>query len=205
MNIEIKKSIKPINYFYAINLLETRLKDLHENNLMGICIPKKYGGRDADLKTYMLAASEIGRYCGATALTFNMHVSSCLATGYLADNLEMDDEKRNEHNNLRGMHYERILKKGSIYAQPFSEGNSSAAGKSAFGTTALRTDKGWIINGKKITSSKKKRLKIKKLSKKMNQKITIIGKINRNNKKNILLIDNKPKIIRNIQGYSHKF
>ena len=32
MNIEIKKSIKPINYFYAINLLETRLKDLHENN-----------------------------------------------------------------------------------------------------------------------------------------------------------------------------
>ena len=66
-----------------------------------------------------------------------------------ADNLDMDDEKRNEHNNLRAMHYERILKKGSIYAQPFSEGNSSAAGKSAFGTTALRTDKGWIINGKK--------------------------------------------------------
>ena len=32
MNIEIKKSIKTINYFYAINLLETRLKDLHENN-----------------------------------------------------------------------------------------------------------------------------------------------------------------------------
>ena len=54
---------------------------------------QKYGGRDADLKTYMLAASEIGRYCGATALTFNMHVSSCLWTGYLADNLEMDDEK----------------------------------------------------------------------------------------------------------------
>ena len=101
----------------------------------------------------MLAASEIGRYCGATALTFNMHVSSCLWTGYLADNLDMDDEKRNEHNNLRAMHYERILKKGSIYAQPFSEGNASAAGKSAFGTTALRTDKGWIINGKKIFAS----------------------------------------------------
>ena len=32
MNIEIKKSIKPVNYFDAINLLESRLKDLHENN-----------------------------------------------------------------------------------------------------------------------------------------------------------------------------
>ena len=32
MNIEIKKSIKPVNYFDAIKLLETRLKDLYENN-----------------------------------------------------------------------------------------------------------------------------------------------------------------------------
>ncbi len=32
MNLEIKKSIKPINYFDAINLLESRLNDLYENN-----------------------------------------------------------------------------------------------------------------------------------------------------------------------------
>ena len=31
MNIEIKKSIKPINYFDAINLLEKRLENLHNN------------------------------------------------------------------------------------------------------------------------------------------------------------------------------
>ncbi len=31
MNLEIKKSIKPVNYFDAINLLETRLKALHNN------------------------------------------------------------------------------------------------------------------------------------------------------------------------------
>jgi lipoyl(octanoyl) transferase len=30
MNIEIKKSIKPVNYFDAINLLEERLQQLHE-------------------------------------------------------------------------------------------------------------------------------------------------------------------------------
>jgi lipoyl(octanoyl) transferase len=31
MNIEIKKSIKPINYFSAIDLLEKRLEDLYKN------------------------------------------------------------------------------------------------------------------------------------------------------------------------------
>ena len=30
MNIEIKKSIKPVNYFEAINLLEERLQRLYE-------------------------------------------------------------------------------------------------------------------------------------------------------------------------------
>ena len=32
MSIEIKKSIKPINYFDAINAMETRLKELYEYN-----------------------------------------------------------------------------------------------------------------------------------------------------------------------------
>ena len=31
MSIEIKKSIKPVNYFDAINILESRLKELYEN------------------------------------------------------------------------------------------------------------------------------------------------------------------------------
>ena len=31
MNLEIKKSVKPVNYFESINLLETRLKDLYNN------------------------------------------------------------------------------------------------------------------------------------------------------------------------------
>ncbi len=32
MSIEIKKSIKPVNYFDAITILESRLKNLYENN-----------------------------------------------------------------------------------------------------------------------------------------------------------------------------
>ena len=56
-----------------------------------------------------------------------------------------------------------------------------------------------------FTSSKKNRNFIKNISRKMNQKITIIGKINKRFKKNLLLLDNKPINIVNFQGYSHKF
>ena len=48
-------------------------------------MPKKYGGLGADFLTYAMVAAEIGRYCGATALTFNMHVCSTLWRGVLAD------------------------------------------------------------------------------------------------------------------------
>jgi len=121
--------------------------------LLAICIPKSEGGLGADLKTYMMTAAEIGRYCGATALTFNMHVSSCLWTGDLLDRLELSDEIRAEHHAMRKRHYARIVEEGKIYAQPFSEGGAAAAGFKAFGTTALKFDGGWRINGKKIFAS----------------------------------------------------
>lgn len=127
--------------------------DLASSGLLGICIPESEGGLGADLKTYMLTATEIGRFCGATALTFNMHVSSCLWTGDLLDQLEFDDLTRDQHQAMRKLHYGRILNDGKIYAQPFSEGGAAAAGFKAFGTTALKVDGGWRINGKKIFAS----------------------------------------------------
>ena len=51
------------------------------------------------------------------------------------------------------MHYQRILKDGAIYAQPFSEGGAAAAGGVAFGTEAKPVDGGFIVNGKKIFAS----------------------------------------------------
>src|SRR5690242_17971564 len=60
-------------------------KDLHRAGLLGIAIPKAQGGFGAGYQTYALAAAEIGRYCGATALTWNMHVCSTLWSGPLAD------------------------------------------------------------------------------------------------------------------------
>ena len=56
-----------------------------------------------------------------------------------------------------------------------------------------------------FTASKNKRALIKSTEKKMNQKITRIGKINNVYKKNLIIMDNKPQNLTNIKGYSHKF
>ena len=100
-----------------------------------------------------MAAAEIGRYCGATALTWNMHVCSTLWSGPLADDLDMDAATRAEHERRRAVHYKRIVDDGAIYSQPFSEGGAAAAGGVAFGTEAKPVKGGWIVNGKKIFAS----------------------------------------------------
>tara|TARA_Y100000590_G_scaffold159916_1_gene183394 strand:+ start:1 stop:960 length:960 start_codon:yes stop_codon:yes gene_type:complete len=56
-----------------------------------------------------------------------------------------------------------------------------------------------------FTSSRKNRSLIKSIGKKMNQKVTIIGKINNGYKKNSILLDNNPQNLTNFNGYSHKF
>ena len=56
-----------------------------------------------------------------------------------------------------------------------------------------------------FTAPLKNRSLIKSVANKMNQKITIIGKINNNNKKNMIKLDNKSQILTKFKGYSHKF
>ena len=56
-----------------------------------------------------------------------------------------------------------------------------------------------------FTAPERKRLLIKSIGKKMNQKFTIIGKINNGNKKNLIKLDNKPLNLTKFKGYSHKF
>jgi alkylation response protein AidB-like acyl-CoA dehydrogenase len=128
-------------------------RDMHEEGLLAVCIPVEHGGEGADFQTYCLAAAELGRYCGATALSWNMHVCSTLWSGPLADDLPMGDHDRAAHNVRRGLHYRRIIEDGAIYAQPFSEGGAAAAGMVAFGTEARPVAGGFIVNGKKIFAS----------------------------------------------------
>ena len=127
--------------------------DLRDSGLLGVCIPEPYGGLGADYETYALVSAEIGRHCGATALSFNMHACSCLWIGSLADDLELSVDERATHERRRAAHYARVVEEGAIYAQTFSEGNEAAAGRAPFGTTARRVDGGWVLNGQKIFAS----------------------------------------------------
>ena len=127
--------------------------DLRDAGLLALCVPAADGGGGADYATYMMVAAEIGRFCGATALTWNMHISSTMWTGVLADGIAMTDAQRGEHARRRRLHFARVVNDGAIYAQPFSEGSAAAAGRAPFGTTATKVEGGWRINGRKIFAS----------------------------------------------------
>jgi alkylation response protein AidB-like acyl-CoA dehydrogenase len=127
--------------------------DLREAGFLKLCVPASHGGLGADYATYMMVAAEMGRHCGATALTWNMHICSTLWTGLLAEGIAMTEAERAEQAQRRELHFARVVKDGAIYAQPFSEGSAAAAGRAPFGTTAKKVDGGWRINGRKIFAS----------------------------------------------------
>jgi alkylation response protein AidB-like acyl-CoA dehydrogenase len=127
--------------------------DLREAGLLGICVPKAHGGFGADFTTYVMVAAELGRHCGSTALSFNMHVCSTLWAGAIADALDMTAEQRADHERIRKGHFARIVGEGRIYSQPFSEGGAAAAGKAPWGTRAIKVDGGYRVIGKKIFAS----------------------------------------------------
>ena len=127
--------------------------DLRASGLLGICVPAAYGGMGADFATYVMVAAELGRHCGATALSFNMHVSSCMWAGFIADALDMSPEQRAEHEAHRAVHFDRIVRQGKVYSQPFSEGGAAAAGKAPWGTLARPVEGGYAVSGKKIFAS----------------------------------------------------
>jgi len=130
--------------------------DLRSAGLLAICVPRAYGGLGADFATYVMVAAEIGRHCGSTALSYNMHVCSTMWSGFIADALDMSAAERDDHERIRAIHYRRVVADGKVYSQPFSEGGAAAAGKAPWGTLAIRdrgTQGGYRIKGKKIFAS----------------------------------------------------
>ncbi|MBT6275194.1 MAG: acyl-CoA/acyl-ACP dehydrogenase [Chromatiales bacterium] len=127
--------------------------DLYEKGLLALCIPEQYGGLGADFETYCLVAAELGRHCGATALTFNMHTCSMMWSGTLSDDLAMTPVQREQHERRRAVHYSRVIDDGAIFAQPFSEGAANVKGAAPYGTSVRKVDGGWVMNGRKIFAS----------------------------------------------------
>ncbi len=128
--------------------------DLRDAGFLGLVIPREYGGLGVSYADYARISAELGFWCGTTALTFNMHTSSMLWSGALADDLPMTETQRRQHNENRSRIYAGVVEAGHIFAQPFSEPNSAAAaGKAPFGTEATAVEGGFRISGRKHFAS----------------------------------------------------
>ncbi len=126
--------------------------DFCDNGLLAICVPAAYGGLGATYADYVRVSEEIGRYCGATALTFNMHNATMLWCGEVADMLAMSDLDRAAHERIRTAMYFGVVEHGHIHSQPFSEGLAPGA-TSGIATRAAPVEGGWLVTGRKIFAS----------------------------------------------------
>ncbi len=126
--------------------------DFGDQGLLALCVPTEYGGLGATYADYVRVSEEIGRYCGATALTFNMHNATMLWCGQVADTLTMSDSERATHAHIRTEMYRGVVEHGRIHSQPFSEGLAPGA-TAGIATRARRVEGGWRVTGRKIFAS----------------------------------------------------
>ncbi len=126
--------------------------DFRRNGLLALCVPGEHGGLGASYADYVRVSEEIGRYCGATALTFNMHNATMLWCGQVADSLTMSDQERATHEQIRARMFRGVVEQGHIHSQPFSEGIAPGA-TSGVATRARPVENGWRVTGRKIFAS----------------------------------------------------
>ncbi|WP_088288797.1 acyl-CoA dehydrogenase family protein [Kineosporia sp. A_224] len=126
--------------------------DLREIGFLALCVPQRYGGLGASFADYARVSAEIGRYCGSTALTFNMHNATMLWAGEVADLLDLDDDARATHERRRTELFRGVVEDGTIHSQPFSEGVSAGA-LSGVTTKAEPCEGGFRVTGRKIFAS----------------------------------------------------
>jgi alkylation response protein AidB-like acyl-CoA dehydrogenase len=126
--------------------------DFRSNGLLAASVPAQYGGGGASYADYVRVSEEVGRWCGATGLTFNMHNATMLWCGEVADLLDLTDDERARHEEIRAEMYRGVVEDGHIHSQPFSEGLAPGA-TTGVGTRAVPVEGGWRVTGRKIFAS----------------------------------------------------
>jgi alkylation response protein AidB-like acyl-CoA dehydrogenase len=126
--------------------------DFRAGGLLGVCVPRRYGGLGASYADYVRVSEEVGRHCGATGLTFNMHNATMLWCGEVADLLDLTPAQREHHEGIRTRMYRGVIEDGHIHSQPFSEGLAPGA-TAGVATRAVPVDGGWLVTGRKIFAS----------------------------------------------------
>ena len=108
--------------------------------MMGIYLPREYGGAGADVLSYVMAVEELSKVCGTTGVIVSAHTSLCCAPIF-----ENGTEEQKQK------YLPKLCKGEWIGAFGLTE---PGAGTDAQGqqTTAVLDEKGenWILNGSKI-------------------------------------------------------
>ncbi len=119
------------------------IRKLGQRGILGMVVPKEYGGTGSDTVSYAIAVEEISRVCGSTGITVAAHDSLGLYPIYLFGN---EDQKKKYIPPLA------TGKKLGAFGLTEPNAGSDAAGTK---TTAVLDGNEYVINGSKcfITNS----------------------------------------------------
>ena len=122
--------------------------DLKAAGMMGLLVPKEFGGMGADFLTYTKAIEQLAIGDTSTALTFNMHN---IAIGSLAE-LNISSLENTEGGETMIKFRDWMFKEAAVNNKVFASASSEAgvgAKFSAFKTSYKHVDGGFLINGSK--------------------------------------------------------
>jgi len=132
------------NHVYPADII----KELGELGIMGIAYPTEYGGAGMDFISYMLAVSEISRYCASTGVIVSAH-SSLVCDPIFRFGTE-EQKQKYLPDLLSGK------KIGSFSLTEAGAGSDAGATKT---TAKLDGDK-WVLNGSKLFATNGKEAEV---------------------------------------------
>jgi alkylation response protein AidB-like acyl-CoA dehydrogenase len=107
-----------------------------DSGLVGIAVPKEYGGGGADILTLSLISRELAKGDPACALAYNMHQTMVgIFRGLIPDEAKAE-------------WFPQIVEENKLVCGPFSEERAGLTGL-ADTTASPAPDGGWILNGRK--------------------------------------------------------
>jgi len=117
-------------------------KKMGKMGLMGMTVPRKYGGAGIDRVSYMIALEEISRVCGSTGIVIEAHNS--LGVGHIFEKGTEEQRKK---------YLPKLTSGKAVAAWALSEPNAGSDAASIQTTAVLDGDE-WVLNGNKqfITS-----------------------------------------------------
>ena len=126
--------------------------DLRAHGFLKLVIPRGHGGLGFSATEYAMIGAEIGKHCGATALTFNMHQSSMLWSDLMYHMPTLSAAEKEAFRPMRERQFKRVVDQGVLFSQPISEGGNNWTSK-PIQTQCDKVAGGYRINGMKKFAS----------------------------------------------------